>query len=96
MTEKSDYTRASDRLIEIQKLCAQATADFHLGYTKEALVKLEKVKKLSAATITFIKGHSEEREKKTEKFLKTIRKTKKANNHGRAHKRTKAAGKKKS
>jgi hypothetical protein len=96
MTGKSDYTKASDMLIEIQKLSSQATLDFHLGYTETALEKLEKVKKLSTAAKTFIAGHKKQRAKTTEKFLKTIRKTTKKKSHGRSRSGAKSSGKKKS
>jgi hypothetical protein len=96
MAQKSDYTKASDMLIEIQKLSAQATLDFHMGHTETALTKLGKVKKLTAEAVAFIAGHKKERAKTTKEFLKTIRKTTKKKSHGRSGTGTKTSRKKKS
>jgi hypothetical protein len=96
MTEKSDYTKASDKLFEIQKLVAQATFDFHVGYSEKAIEKIEKVKKLLTEAKSLIAADKGLRAKKAKKFLSTVRKSTKQKSHGRSHSGAKTSGKKKS
>lgn len=96
MTEKSDYTKASDKLFEVQKLVAQATFDFHVGYSEKALEKIEKVKKLLTEVKSLIAADKGLRAKKAKKFLSTVRKSTTKKGHGRNSKSAKTSRKKKS